>query len=287
MQIAKTLQLPDAIGLGFRRCASSWVHSVLSGHGEIQKPKDGLHFFSAEYERGIEWYSDHFSAAPSSKIAVEFSVSYSYPAYCDQVARRIKQHAPKAKLFAIIRDPIERAFSDYLRSTRSLEIPSSLTFEQALERFPVYLDRSMYGRILSPFFELFPADQIYIASYRDLAEDTNSFLQSFFAFLNVSPGFDIPEVEQRMPQGQKVKSPFLNRTVFAVKSTADSIFNRVSSRRWQAFKEKHTASYAKLIAANTASATISDETRQQLRNHFKQDTSLLSNLMKRGVAQCK
>ncbi len=260
---------------------------MLSGHAEILKPRDGLHFFSEKYERGIEWYTDHFSKAAPDKIAVEFSVSYSYPEYSEQVARRIKQHAPHAKLFAIIRDPIDRAFSDYLRSTRSLEIPSCLTFEQALERYPIYLERSMYGRILGPFFDLFPTEQIYVASYKDLSEDPRAFLQSFFGFLDVAPSCDIPAADQRVPQGQKVLSPMFNRAMFVLKSAADSVLNRISAKQWQAFKDKHIDAYARLIAANTMRLTVSDTTRRQLQTHFEQDSSLLSALMKRGVSYCK
>ena len=71
----------DFIGIGFRRCGSSWLHSVLNQHPMINKPDKGLHFFSGKDSciEKKEEYEFFFNKPSRNQIVGEFSVSYSYP----------------------------------------------------------------------------------------------------------------------------------------------------------------------------------------------------------------
>ena len=48
---------PKYLGIGCRRCASSWLHSLLNSHPQISKPKNGLHYFSQDKVTSDEYYS--------------------------------------------------------------------------------------------------------------------------------------------------------------------------------------------------------------------------------------
>ena len=124
----------DAIGIGFRRCASSFIHKCLNHHPNVIKPERGIHYFSENYDKGFEWFVNQIPKKPylDNAIIIESSVSYSYPNFSDISAKRIFEIFPNVKLFVGVRDPVERAFSDYLRSIRNLEIPN-ISFEQAIE----------------------------------------------------------------------------------------------------------------------------------------------------------
>ena len=110
------VRLPEVIGIGVRRCASSWLHRCLNQHPSIGKPENGLHFFSQHFGLGLEWYLEELAPYTNRDLLVEFSVSYTYPEYYNFASELMARIAPHAKLFIAVRNPIERAFSDYLRS---------------------------------------------------------------------------------------------------------------------------------------------------------------------------
>ncbi|RLF35719.1 MAG: sulfotransferase, partial [Thermoplasmata archaeon] len=68
------------------------------------------HFFSRNYEKGIEWYESLFEKHKKEKAVGEKSPSYFFD---PKVPLRIKKHIPDVKLIFIFRDPIKRAYSEY------------------------------------------------------------------------------------------------------------------------------------------------------------------------------
>lgn len=279
---------PDAIGLGCRRCASSWLHAVLNQHPAIGKTKHGgLHYFSKEWSRGPDWYREQLADSAGKDKIVEFSVSYAYPEYSEQVARRIYDFSPEVRLFASVRNPIDRAFSDFLRSTRVLDIPGDISFEDALEDYPQFIDRGMYGRILAPFFDLFPKENITILFYDDLKEGPETYLRPLFRLLDVEPRFEVLDLKRKEPSGKKVRNAWLNGAVFAAKAMSDAVLNRLCYERWQSFKARNVHHYSRLISANTEAATMSMETRLHLLSRFESDIRQLELLTKRRLEHWK
>src|SRR5262249_26493123 len=142
------------------------------------------HFFlrEAEYAKGLDHYSRRFFAdvpAPAKAIG-EASTSY----LCHRlVAERVAHGLPDVRLFAMLRNPIVRAFSSYWHTVRhGLE---DLPFLEALRAEPAraaaaesdpvlrenrpfaYLERGFYSRQLLAFYEFFPRDRLSIILFDD------------------------------------------------------------------------------------------------------------------------
>ena len=66
------MRLPDVIGIGTRRCGSSWLHDVLNRHPQVGKPPNGLHFFSTNFERGVSWYAEQLEPFADRLVLMEF-----------------------------------------------------------------------------------------------------------------------------------------------------------------------------------------------------------------------
>lgn len=119
------------------------------------------------------------------------------------VARRIKQAFPQVKLIALLRDPIERAISNYIMTVRRGQEKREL--DDALSRLldPVRLksarrqptDSDMlivageYGRILGTYRDLFPADQLLVQFSADLIRDPGSVIDEILVYLGLPTGF--------------------------------------------------------------------------------------------------
>jgi Sulfotransferase family len=145
----------------------------------------------------IEDYSELFRGA-----AGEASTSY---IYFERAIERIRRYAPDAKLIAVLRDPAQRAYSNYLLCcVRSGREPLE-SFEQALQAEearirdnwgPIwhYRQKGFYYGQLKRYFEAFGRDQVKVYLYEeDLKGDPLGMLQDIFRYLGVDDAF-VPDV---------------------------------------------------------------------------------------------
>lgn len=108
-------RLPNFIVLGQGKAGTSLIYRTLARYPEIglSDPKE-LHYFTAQYERGRDWYAQAFAhLPPETQLVGEVS-----PSYLDPVAlpRILETLGPETKLIFVLRRPIERAYSRYLQN---------------------------------------------------------------------------------------------------------------------------------------------------------------------------
>ncbi len=103
----------DFIGIGAAKAASTWIFTCLNEHPEIcSDSRKETNFFSRyyNYKKGIKYYYSLFSHCSEDKIKGEFSPTYiSSP----QAPYLIYKHFPEVKLIACLRNPVDRAYSEY------------------------------------------------------------------------------------------------------------------------------------------------------------------------------
>jgi hypothetical protein len=278
----------DAIGIGCRRCASSFLHDCLNKHPDIVKHPRGLHYFSENYHLGKEWYSEKMPKKIEKKLLIESSVSYSYPEYAEVAAKRIFEQFPNVKIFVSLRNPIERAFSDYLRSIRNLEIPSDITFEQAIVDYPAFLERGRYKKLLAPYYELYPHERIYIFIFDDLVSDVEQFLRPFYNFLGVAE--DVLPIGEGLSteSSRKLRWPKLQAGILNTKKLLDSIAGILYMEKvWGGIKEKFMRPYLAIRELNTHETSISAATREKLYEYYRDDINWLAGKTDRCLEKWK
>jgi hypothetical protein len=160
-------------------------------------PKKGLHFFDAHYERGLDWYLEHF--APGRDYEVVGEISHS-TLFSTEAPARIAALNPRMKLMACLREPVARAFSEYLDLVKNGRFEG--TFEEALERAPQIIEHGRYGTYLPAFLEHFPRDQLLVTVFDDLKADPRRFAETMFEFLEIE-NLELPPsvLRPRMPAG--------------------------------------------------------------------------------------
>lgn len=113
--------------------------------------------------------------------------------------QRIRQRLPEVELVAILRDPVERAYSAFLHQTRD-GMETHLDFAAALADEPKriqegwsplyhYRAQGFYYEQLRRYYELFPADKIHVYLYDDLKKDFLGLMQNIYRDIGVDPGF--------------------------------------------------------------------------------------------------
>jgi len=127
--------LPDFVVIGAMRCGTSRFYNLLTRHPNVERAATKeIHYFdrSERFERGIEWYRGCFPPAQWKNgrgfITGEATPNYLYhPLVPERMARVV----PVARLIALLRNPVDRAYSHYQQSVRrGLEARS---FDAAVE----------------------------------------------------------------------------------------------------------------------------------------------------------
>lgn len=199
--------LPNFLICGAAQSGTTFLASSLDQHPDVylgspMQPEPHYFYFSWKARRPLQWYEQKWFSDVCDETAVgEKSTSYMLGV---NVARRIRKACPGMKLIFLLRNPVERAFSNYRFTVfQGLE---PLGFVEALEREEQrtaelegrwaeirpysYIARSLYGRQLERFCRHFPRSQMLILRSEDMYEDRMSILRRVFAFLDVGQDFE-------------------------------------------------------------------------------------------------
>ena len=275
---------PDFIGIGFRRCSSSWLHKLLNTHPDIGKPKNGLHYFSNNKNKGDFWYLNQLKDYSNYNYLLEFSVSYSYPEYCVEAAKSISETVPDAKLFACIRHPVDRAFSDYLRSIRLNEINRDTNFLDAIRLKPEFLNRSRYANLLKPYYNYFKKERIKILFHEDAVNNSIKFVKDFATFLQISNIFNKEIVIGFKGTQNITKSTLANKIMLKSKTKIDDLFNLINKKNyWDNIKSRNLKYWEYLLGVNYKKIELDKNIKKQLTKEFTKDISFIENITNRNL----
>lgn len=205
--------IPEFLVIGAARAGTTALYSFLRRHPQVFMPRvkepnyfayagrtldckgPGAEFINNSVT-STEAYRALFADAPAGAIRGEASPLYLHePAAPANIARE----APSARMVAILRNPVEQAFSHFMYATK-LRIEDEADFTRALaledrrlaegwqplfgySRFP------RYGEQLARYFDLFPRDQILIRTYEEFQADPAGLLADIFGFIGADPGF--------------------------------------------------------------------------------------------------
>jgi hypothetical protein len=139
--------LPSFLICGGQRCGTTSLYRALAAHPAVLKAvlHKGVHYFDTSYHRGMSWYQGHFPLRRNAaRIAeqlghpVQTFESSPYYLYHPHAGNRIARDLPRAKLIVLVRNPVERAYSQHAHElARGFETEAD--FAQALQLEPARL----------------------------------------------------------------------------------------------------------------------------------------------------
>jgi hypothetical protein len=269
---------PNFLYIGTSKAGSTWLFNVLAIHPDVYLASNkGLYYFDLHFDNGREWYLSRFADAGDHPAVGEISHSYlSSP----EAAARIADLNPAMRLLVCLREPVDRAFSDYLDLVKNGQYDGS--FETALERYPRLLDRGRYATHLQRYFERFPAEQIQVRLFDDLRADAQAYADDVFGFLSVKP-LELPPatLKSRMPAGTP-RSTLLARSAKSASKLAKQIgVRRLRSR----VKRSRVIRQALYRPYTDDKPTIDPGTAAELRNSFAREVEELDALLGEPVGQ--
>ena len=282
----------DFLIIGAEKCGTTWLADMLRQHPDIFIPegKELFYFNERFFEspelpnynatQPIAWFLQFFAQARPDQVKGEASPAYIW----DQSApQRIAAFGPDLKLIAVLRNPIDRAMSQYLYYIQRGVI-SGISFEQAVQKRGEILTRGLYAQQLRRYFALFPPEQISVMFYDDLRADNARFLTDAQSFLGVSAM--LPEnINEASNVTGIPRFAWLNQAISWVRYPLRK-YN--PPRLMKMLRKSGLARFQERIRlANTRpfelKPSIAPETRASLRAYFREDVAALQEMTGRDL----
>jgi hypothetical protein len=295
---------PNFFLIGAGRSGTTSVYNYLKQHPEVfMSPTKEINFFAYDGESECrQWmgeietrdyfpvvtmdtYLEIFEGASDETAIGEASVLYLHN---PNAARRIRDFAPDARLVAILRHPVDRAYSSFFMHVREgrekRSFMEAIRHEQAgLEDLSLmypqrhYLGLGLYSRYLLPYFEVFERSRLSIHLYDDLKTDPSGLMRSLFRFLGVSEAFS-PDMSRRHNVGGMATNRFWHAFLVRNFLTA-AIGKRLPG--WA--RSSALGVQDRVRAKRLVKPRLSAELRRELTEFFRDDISTLEDLIQRDL----
>ena len=294
---------PDFLVIGAARSGTTALYNYLRQHPDIYMPSrvkepnyfcyEGLRLeikgpgaeFINNSVTDADAYAELFDEAQEGQITGEASPLYLYE---KRAPERIAALAPDAKMVAILRNPIEQAYSHFMYGTRLL-VEDEPDFETALQLEEERLAKGwqplfgysafpQYGAQLSRYFEFFDRSQFLIETYENFDADPMDVLRRIYGFLGVSGDFEA-DVSYRPNAGGVPKSQAFQD--FLIKpNPVTGLIAKVMPLQMRSKIRDH------LVARNlkVAKTGMSSAARQILKDRLREDIAVLSDLLDRDFS---
>jgi hypothetical protein len=161
------------------------------------------------------------------------------------------------KIIVCLRDPVARIVSHHAHEVRLGHVDARLTFTEALENNPMYIDQSRYAKYLDVWLSVFPENQVLILLQEDIQKKPNMVARDVYQFLGVEPDYQSVFVERKANPSEQVKSYFFEgglKTVakFLRLLGLDSMVRNIKSMAWvRAVRQRNMRNIHQILPSMT------------------------------------
>lgn len=268
--------------IGAQKAGTTSLYNLLRQHPDICLPAvKEIYYFSMDrlYRKGTAFYHSYFKSADSQKIAGEITPDYLCSA---QAPARIAAYNPAMKLIVMLRNPVDRAYSQYLMKKRNGR--EKRAFDTCVEqeltvlagRMPEgdlysYVSRGLYAIQLKRYLQHFPKEQLHVLLFEDFVADQQAAVKEIFLFLGVDP---------EVPIDYNVKSnEFFTPRFLLLQKLYNAIPNRIKRRVIDQAPVRAKAIYKKLSRKTAVKEQMDAKTRDRLAAYYQDDRSELEKLL--------
>ncbi|MEQ9369770.1 MAG: sulfotransferase [Coleofasciculus chthonoplastes F3-SA18-01] len=295
--------MPNFLIIGAAKTGTTSLYRYLKQHPQIyMSPAKEPKFFAYEGEtlnfcgpddseeaKSVVTHIDAYQALfnkVTNEIAIgEASTIY---LYSPNAVKRIKHYIPHVKLITMLRNPIDRAYSNFLHLVYQGREPLT-DFAQALAQeeqrildnwwpFWHYKKRGLYYVQLKRYVDVFERDQIKVYIYEDFQNNLFNILPDIFQFLEVNETF-IPCLSERVRESRRAPK---NKTLYALFNKP----NPIKSMLKPLFSEKLRQQVTFTVNnGNLVKPKVSQEVRKQLVEFYREDILELQELLQRDLSK--
>jgi hypothetical protein len=300
------MTLPNFLVIGAAKAGTNALFHYLRQHPQVyMSPWKEPKFFAFESRDELTFRAANGREAPVNATVIldrdeyerlfdgargELALGEASPhyLYVEKAPARIKSLVPDMKLIAVLRNPIERAFSSYQHLVRDGLEP--LDFAAALDAEPEriaenyaflyrYTDLGFYTRQLDRYQQLFPRERLLILLYDDLRHDPRASCGQIFSFLGVDETFEPTGSEDYNVSGVP-RNRLLHRLLNPSAPTKRRLWQATPGRLREPLLRLHT----RIGNRNLERRSMGERERERLRNVFRDEVAELEARLDRDLS---
>ena len=216
--------MPSFLIIGAKKCGTTSLFNYLIDHPFVGAPiKKEISFFDYNFGKGLNWYKSFFPTLLHRLFKHSFITGEATANYIDApyAPKKIAEIIPKVKLIALLRNPVDRAYSHYHHTKRIGR--ENLSFEEAIDREEerirnikagilkdrdgnyyhkyynyTYLSSGIYVEQLKVWQSLFSKKQILVLKSEDFFTETAASFEQVLNFLEL-PNWEPKHYQQYNP----------------------------------------------------------------------------------------
>ena len=263
----------DFLIIGATKSATTWLQKSLQTDPQVAMPEPELHYFSREIAKGDDWYLAQFPENAANRVAGEKSNSY---LESTSAAELIAKKLPKVKLVAQLRNPVERAYSDYCMLYRRGEIGRDVArhLDPGKLQNTRLISAGLYHQQLQAFYDRFPSDQILITFFEGIKTRPEEQIIAVREFIELPPDQAVTFIQSKVKdKTTPMASPGLRRALRPLKPIA-ALFRDTAT-----FRKMHA-----LLGRETSYAPLPANVHRQLVDYYARDVEALGRMIGKDVS---
>ncbi|AOX04688.1 sulfotransferase [Moorena producens PAL-8-15-08-1] len=295
------MKLPTFLIIGVQKAGTTSIYNYLTQHPQVyMSPVKETNFLEKDWETlppdlitpnknridTFEKYSQLFQDVKDEIAIGEASPNYLF--HYKSSSELILRYLPDVKLIAILRNPIDRAYSDYLMHVReATDVAGKLQPLSEQLKFrskgSFTLKKGLYTAQLRHFIETFNRDKIKVYLYDDLCKNPVALLQDMYRFIGVDETF-IPDVSKKAQVGQVPKVKLVNDLLRKQNPFRTMVASGLKYILPLEVRQTVRSALININSTDKRKAGISKEERQQLLEFYRDDILKLQDLIQRDLS---
>jgi hypothetical protein len=283
--------------IGAQRAATSSLYIALQQHPDIYLPsvKEPEYFTRDEFYRKGEKYLNMFYHDLKKEKLV--GGANAHLMYFPNTVERLKTHNFSMKHIAILRNPVDRAYSAF-HFARSRNVESCVTFEEALQKESTrlhgkykerseltYLSHGYYAAQLKRFFDSFGINNVFIIWFEDIRIDFMGVLKKTLIWLGTGSDAIQPEQFERVNVASSPRFKTLQKILYPGNSRAASLFRKIIPGTIRYLYHVHVKNpLARVNSEAYSYEPMNEETRKRLIEYFRPVNAELEKLVDKDLS---
>lgn len=292
--------MPNFLVIGSPKSGTTSLYNYLKQHPEIyMSPIKEPHFFAFENQSikfhgpnddqaylskfsvtSLSEYEKLFDGVTSEKAIGEVSTMY---LYLKDSAAKIKYYLPDVKLIAILRNPVDRAFSHFLHLVRDGR-ENTMDFDWAISQEEKRIKENwspawhyqrvgLYAEQIKQYLDIFDRSQIKVYIYDEWQQDNQVILKDIYNFLGVDANYQL-DCKNKYNEFSYVPKNLILNQFFAQDNFLKSFIKKIIPKN--IYKKLGDNFYQSNLQN---SPKMDNATRQKLNALFKDDILKLQEIL--------
>ncbi|MDJ0681203.1 MAG: sulfotransferase [Xenococcaceae cyanobacterium MO_167.B52] len=292
------MKLPTFLIVGVQKAGTTSIYNYLEEHPQVyMSPIKETNFLERDWERlvaenskiknrisSFDDYGKLFTGVQDEIAIGEASPNYIF--HYESSAPRIQKYTPDAQLIVVLRNPVERAYSDYLMHLRDAISSEVRTLSEQIEHSShksFILRKGLYYTPLKYYIDFFGAEKVKVFLYDDLCNHAQKFMSDMYEYIGVDKNFTA-NVSKKTQQAKIPKNQTINNLlqrknpIRTLAATALKTLIPLDAR------QELRSRLIRLNSQDKSQVSLSPEERQKLIDFYREDILNLQDLINRDLS---